>query len=249
MVETPRSGAQWVALVQALVARELVEELGVSTRRAAHLLGIAPSAVSQYRSGRRRVRRMEEFGARPEVAAIAHRAATSLAGTPVGTTPPARAVLEAAARVAELVRTGGARSKPIEADARVDREGLRELRARIAAEQAAVTACMQLAQKARDELTRAIFRQIASDSLRHADIVASLEVYLEAGTSRSLASGIDRRDVERLIREEHDAEGHGGEGLKIALGGVMKLLAQSMADDEEKHERLLQGLLKEGFAG
>lgn len=27
----------------------------------------------------------------------------------------------------------------------------------------------------------------------------------------------------------------------------MKLLAQSMADDEEKHERLLRGLLGEGL--
>jgi len=190
---------------------------------------------------------MGEFGGRPELVAIAHRAAVTLSGTPKGATSPTRVVLEAAVQIAEgavgdPVGRGGEGGR-----ATVDRAVLRKLRERVAAEQAAVTACMHLAQKARDELTRAIFRQIASDSLRHAEIVASLAIYLEAGTNRSLASGIARSDIEALIRQEHDAEGTGEEGLNVGLGGVMKLLAQSMADDEEKHERLLAGLLAEGF--
>jgi uncharacterized protein len=244
-MDPPLSGARWVSLVQAMVARELVEDLGLPTRRAASLLGLAPSAVSQYLNGRRRERLMEEFGGRPEVIAIAHRAAVAIAETPKGVEPPARTVLEAAAQIAELVV--GDRADRTSPRPRVNRAVLHQLRDRVAAEQAAVTACMHLAQKARDELTRAIFRQIASDSLRHAEIVASLAIYLEAGTSHSVASGIDRADIEGLIRQEHDAEGEGGEGLKVGLGGVMKLLAQSMADDEEKHERLLAGLLAEGL--
>lgn len=247
MARTPPSGARWVSLVQALIARELVEDLGVPTRRAAQLLGLAPSAVSQYVRGHRKEGLIADFGSRPELIAIAHRAAVSLSGTPKGADPPTRVVLEAAAQVAERAAgdggaPGGRRSEPT-----VDRAVLRNLRERVAAEQAAVTACMHLAQKARDELTRAIFRQIASDSLRHAEIVASLAIYLEAGTNHSLASGIARSDIETLIRQEHEAEGTGEESLKVGLGGVMKLLAQSMADDEEKHERLLAGLLSEGF--
>jgi uncharacterized protein len=242
------SGSGWVSLVQALVARQLVEVLGVSTRRAAELLGLAPSAVSQYLRGKRRERLVGDFGARPEVVSIAHRAALLLSETPKGETPAARVILEAAAKVSEQgsPRRSGSR---IARDPRVDREALLQLRERVASEQAAVTACMHLAQKARDELTRAVFRQIASDSLRHADIVASLAIYLEAGTNRSLASGIDRSDVENLIRQEHEAEGEGRNDLNTGLGGVMKLLAQSIAADEEKHERLLTGLLAEGFPG
>lgn len=241
------SGARWVALVQALIARELVEDIGVPTRRAAQLLGLAPSAVSQYVRGQRRELPLNEFEARPEVVAIAHRAALALSQVPTRGGPGVRIVLEAAAQVSELVE--GSAPGPVGRGRApsVDRGALRQLRARVAAEQGAVTACMELAQKARDELTRAIFRQIASDSLRHAEIVASLAIYLEAGTSRSLASGIARSDIEALIRQEHEAEGEGGAGLQVGLGGVMKLLAQSMADDEAKHERLLTGLLSEGF--
>ena len=63
----------------------------------------------------------------------------------------------------------------------VRREVPRWLRNRIVGEQNAVAECMRLAQRSRDELTRALFRQIASDSLRHAEIVASLTAYLDRG--------------------------------------------------------------------
>ncbi|HEV8050497.1 MAG TPA: hypothetical protein VGP88_07880 [Thermoplasmata archaeon] len=247
MGRTSTSGSGWVALTQALVARELVEELGVSTRRAALLLGVAPSAVSQYLGGKRRERTVSELASSPQVASVVRRLATRLAETPHDVNPSPRPVLEAAALIAETAAGPGSTRPRAGGSPRIDRAAVRELRARVAAEQAAVSACMHLAQKARDELTRAIFRQIASDSLRHAEIVASLAVYLESGTNRSLASGIDRSDVEALIRREHEAEGEGGGLLKARLGGVMKLLAESMANDEEKHERLLQGLLAEGF--
>ena len=236
-------------MVQALIARALVEDMGVSTRRAAQLLGIAPSAVSMYLRGKRRVLLLDDLGGRPELSVIAHRAASSLAGSRHGAKTSAKVVLEAALEVASKGESPKSPGETGPAAARIDRRAVRRLHARVAAEQEAVAGCMQLAQKARDELTRAIFRQIASDSLRHAEIVASLAVYLEAGTNRSLASGIDRADVEGLIRQEHEAEGEGIGSSELGLGGVMKLLVQSMSDDEKKHDRLLQGLLREGFAG
>ena len=127
-----------------------------------------------------------------------------------------------------------------------DRELVRALRLRVRGEQAAVGSCMQLAQKARDELTRAIFRQIASDSLRHAEIVASLATYLDRGAASAHASGITRRDVQQLIAKEKAAEA-GGPDLAKWLGGTMHLLAASMEADERKHDELLRGLLESGF--
>jgi uncharacterized protein len=247
MARTPNPAGQLVWLVQALTARELVEQLGIPVRRAGRLLGIAPSAVSQYVHGRRREGALAPLALRPDVRAAVHRVARALAEHPSDGTASARLLLEAAAELAPLV--GG--SDPSRAEAvraeRIDRATLAQLRERVAAEQAAVANCMQLAQKARDELTRAIFRQIASDSLRHAEIVASLAVYLESGLRRSRASGIERADVEELIRREKDAESQSSERLHRRFGGVMGLLAESMAADERKHERMLEGLLAEGF--
>ncbi|MCI4363956.1 MAG: hypothetical protein L3K13_06630 [Thermoplasmata archaeon] len=248
MDPTPRSGARWVALAQAMIARELIEGLGLSTRRAAELLGVAPSAVSQYLTGHRRNQLLAEFGTIPSLTTIAHRAAVTLSSGAKSATPSILLVLEAAAKIAQEAGVRDARSPPKRNVSSIDRRILRQLRDRVTTEQEAVTASMHLAQKARDELTRAVFRQIASDSLRHAEIVASLAVYLESGTNRSVASGVERSDVEAMILRENEAEKEGSEGMMGGLGGVMKLLAQSMADDEKKHESLLRGLLAEGFA-
>jgi rubrerythrin len=243
-VPTP---SQWVQLVQALVAIELVEQMGVPERRAASLLGLTPSAISQYVTGSRRGEILERLSADPRAKATARRLAHFLVELPPGHPPSPRPLLEAAAKVSERMGEfpslpGGGDSSP-----RISRVVTRKLRERIAAEQGAVSECMNLAQKAGDELTRAVFRQIASDSLRHAEIVASLVGYLESGVDRTFASGVTRADVEDLIRKESEAEQRAAVEIRKHVGGVMALLVESMEADERKHEELLKGLLARGF--
>ncbi|EQD42876.1 hypothetical protein B1A_15745, partial [mine drainage metagenome] len=129
----------------------------------------------------------------------------------------------------------------------VNPEFARFLRARITLEQTAVADCMRLAQKSRDELTRAIFRQIASDSLRHAEIVASIASYLDRGLHRTVATGITRADIDRLIAKEREAESRTAPGMAAELGGVLAILWESMESDERKHEVLLARLLETGL--
>ncbi len=238
----------WVQILQGLVARELVETMGLSGRRAAELLGVAPSAVSQYLSGRRLRTLFPAFATREEARRIARRVAQTLANLPAGRAAPVRPLLEAAAELAE--RTGSPTAakvtEPPREEAAPDRELMRALRRRVIGEQAAVTGCMHLAQKARDELTRAVFRQIALDSLRHAEIVASLAGQLDRGTTTAYVSGITQKDVEKLIQAEKDAEKEGPD-LSKWFGGTMGLLAASMEADERKHDELLKGLLASGF--
>jgi uncharacterized protein len=111
----------------------------------------------------------------------------------------------------------------------------------------AVAQCMRLAQRAGDELTRSILRQIASDSLRHAEIVASLAPYIERGVSGSYAAGITRKEVEALIQSERRAESQADSQVARHLQGTMAILIASMEADERKHADLLRGLLTSGF--
>lgn len=234
--------------MQAMVAREMVERMGVPVRRAAELLGIAPSAVSQYLTGKRQQVLAEEFLLRGDISTITRELALQLVESQeTGATSP-RLILEAAARMSELVSGTAARKVRVRLGNPPDRALVKQLRQRIAAEQESVTECMQLAQKARDELTRAIFRQIASDSLRHAEIVASLSTYLERGVNHTLASGISTTDVEQLIASERTAEAQTSSYLQKHVGGVMSLLLLSMKADERKHDELLSGLLHHGFS-
>jgi uncharacterized protein len=249
------SPAGWVQLFQALVARELVEGLGTSLRRTAELLGIAPSAISQYLSGKRLSSRFAAHAVEDRDRRLAREVAERLLAerrTPMERTglllegaralsigPPRRTTRGArrAAPEASLLSPGEAR------------ELVHWLRERVRSEQAAVAGCMQLAQRARDELTRAIFRQIASDSLRHAEIVASLASYLERGVERTSTTGVTREDIERLIDAERDAESGPQPAGVRRLGGTMGVLLQSMGADERKHDEILARLLEIEAAG
>jgi uncharacterized protein len=246
MAETTTSPVVWVQVMQALVARELVEAFGLSERQTAVLLGIVPSSVSQYLSGKRMGPTLSKFLEDDESRRLARRTAEQLMAGAAGS----RAVLEASIALGE-------RAAPTErAAVSAPGDGLRPelrrkipgwLRDRIAGEQNAVAECMRLAQRSRDELTRALFRQIASDSLRHAEIVASLAAYLDRGVSSSAPTGITRAEVEDLIRREHEAEATSEIDLGPELGGMMRILWESMESDEKKHERLLEFLLDAGL--
>jgi uncharacterized protein len=237
------SPVAWVQVMQAMVARELVEGFGLPERQAADLLGVVRSSVSQYISGKRLGPRLARYLADEGARRLARTTAQRL----MSSAGDARLVLEAAIELDEMFgatgssgRPGGPRPPRTE----VHRDTPRWLRNRIAGEQNAVAECMRLAQRSRDELTRALFRQIASDSLRHAEIVASIAAYLDRGVSASVPTGITRADVEHLIAREHEAEKTSEGDLAPELGGVMRILWDSMEADERKHELLLQKLLE-----
>ncbi len=242
----------WVHLVQALAAQEGVEQLGLSSRRMAELLGLAPSAVSQYLSGKRVEREFLAYSVDPRARSIVRRTVEALVEAGESGRDPTRLVLEAAAALAELPERSeapatSARRAPAATVSTEHRLLAKWLRRRVKAEQVAVTQCMRLAQRARDELTRALLRQIASDSLRHAEIVASLAPYIDRGVSSAYASGITRREVEALIEGERRAEAQAGAESARRLGGTMAILIASMEADEHKHAALLRGLLSSGF--
>jgi predicted transcriptional regulator/rubrerythrin len=243
----PPSSLACVRAAQALVSRELVEGLGVSERQAGRYLGLVASSVSQYLSGKRLGRTLRRFPDDEGARRIARRAALRIVGAEEAT----RVILEAALALERhwgSARPPRAKRPESTLPPELRRTLPRWLRARIVGEQAAVAECMRLAQRSRDELTRALFRQIASDSLRHAEIVASLSGYLDRGVASSAPSGITRADVERLIRREQAAEASADIELGPRLQGMLRILWESMEADEKKHERLLRRLLDTGLA-
>ena len=244
----------WVQLLQALAAREGVEELGLSARRVAGLLGLAPSAVSQYLSGKRAERGFLAYASNDRARAIARSTVEGLVAAHEAGRPPTRVILEGATALSELPATPERRGPraaplPVAGTSPQLRQLAKWMRQRVKAEQVAVAQCMRLAQRARDELTRALLRQIASDSLRHAEIVASLAPYIDRGVSEAFASGITRKEVEALIEGERRAEAQADSSSTGHLRGTMAILIASMEADERKHAELLRGLLDAGFRG
>ena len=253
MTTDRKASISWVHLLQALAAREGVEQVGLPSRRVAELLGLAPSAVSQYLSGKRVGARFLAYASDDAARSIARRTIERLIEAQESGIGPARAVLEGAAALSELPESletheGAPRGPQAESSPQL-RQLSKWLRQRIKAEQVAVTQCMRLAQRARDELTRALLRQIASDSLRHAEIVASLAPYIDRGVSGAYASGITRQEIEALIEGERKAEAQADSESTQHLRGTMAILIASMEADERKHADLLRRLLDSGFRG
>ncbi len=247
------SPASWVQLLQALTARELVEGLGIPSRQAAEMLGLAPSAISQYLSGKRLSRQFVRYATNEPARAIAREIALRLTQAPPSGPDATRLLLDGAGDLASLGapsrrsagrNRGSASPRSGPGSPRAMTQWVRQ---RVRVEQAAVAQCMNLAQKARDELTRAIFRQIASDSLRHAEIVASLAPYLDRGIASAHASGVTVEEVGALIEGEREAEAQADTEMVRHLSGTMALLIASMEADERKHAELLRGLLDSGF--
>ena len=87
--------------MQALVARELVEGFGLPERQTAVLLGIVPSSVSQYLSGKRLGPTLSTYLGDEEARRIARQTAQKLMTGSVST----RVVLEAAITLGERFGT------------------------------------------------------------------------------------------------------------------------------------------------
>ncbi|HLY76507.1 MAG TPA: hypothetical protein VKT21_01320, partial [Thermoplasmata archaeon] len=144
MTARTTSPVAWVQVMQALVARELVEGMGLPERQAAALLGVVPSSVSQYLSGKRLgaqlARFLEDAGARQVARRAAHGLMTDREGRSF--------LLEAAIELSELhgpPGSGRTRTDPATTPPPVRREAPQWLRDRIVGEQHAVAECMRLA--------------------------------------------------------------------------------------------------------
>ncbi len=228
-----------LAGVRAMLAAELVGR-DFTQRDVARVLGITPSAVTLYARGRRGKKLADRIRSLHESSLIARELADQIAerkrrGEQIDEFP---LILDAAYRIMRLVSQEPKRE--INMKRRDDRH-LDLLRARIEQEQLAAQRNMTLAVATKDEITRILFRQIATDSMRHADTIGAVIGYLQKPTQRRPVKD-EVVQIEAMIREEENAT---EQPIKIdGADSAVKLLLNSIDMDEEKHSRLLKGLLE-----
>lgn len=222
-----------------MLAAELVGR-DFTQRDVARVLGITPSAVTLYARGRRGKKLADRIRSLHESSLIARELADQIAerkrrGEQIDEFP---LILDAAYRIMRLVSQEPKRE--INMKRRDDRH-LDLLRARIEQEQLAAQRNMTLAVATKDEITRILFRQIATDSMRHADTIGAVIGYLQKPTQRRPVKD-EVVQIEAMIREEENAT---EQPIKIdGADSAVKLLLNSIDMDEEKHSRLLKGLLE-----
>lgn len=225
------------------VAVELVSNMGISKAQAAKMLDLTPSALTQYFNGTRGAKYLEYIRQNRKVEKtiqlLAHGIARDYSGGRI------ERINERFLSATLKLNEGGGGIGKMELLAPESSESmpwLEALRKRLDEEQHAATECLQFSQNSPDELTRMLFRQIASNSLRHADIVSFLMANMEKRSPFFGSKPPKIRAIEEMIRKEETAGDADIMFLRKKLGPSAALLIESIEADERKHLMLLKGL-------
>jgi predicted transcriptional regulator/rubrerythrin len=225
-----------IPFIRARLAKKLVRD-GFRTKDVAAGLNLTPAAVTQYVKGKRGadilnvgpVDRLID----PLAEKVANRIRSGLGG--VETVE----LLEAATQLKVLNSGRIALQRPVEGAER--NKSLKVLRMRLRLELAASERYLELANRANDDYLKLLLRMIASDSMRHADVVSQVTSWLEGGHDTSYEVLSDA-----ILREMRSIEDSAGESsLRKSVDvehPVARLLLEWIDIDEEKHERMVAHL-------
>ncbi|MCS6768819.1 MAG: hypothetical protein NZ570_00065 [Candidatus Caldarchaeum sp.] len=226
-----------IPTLRAMVAFELKRTHGLKNAETARLLSITPQAVTQYVKGARAVGK-HPLASNERVKQVVKEYAAKIAirRRPVQETE----LLDLAYEVLMLAETPRQRAEDVEEQART--QALRILRSRLAAEQEAAELFLSEAIKAKDEVVRLLFRQVASDSIRHADIMQAVISVVEKGLGEGPLP-----DPERLKQlQQHEEKSHIQnleDVKKMVHNNLVKILLDSVEADEAKHDMIIEKLI------
>jgi len=227
-----------IPLLRAWVAKRLAKQ-GFRVRDIASVLSITPAAVTQYVKGRRggNSKGLKRFESVLDV--LVEKAAKRIRSNlgPIGMAEIMDVIyqISAARSGQELLQSQSAKPE--------HREALKLLKERLQLELVAAQRCLELTNKINDEYSKLLLRMIASDSIRHADVVSQVISWLETGHVTAFQPP-DLSFLKSMLEIEDKAiESSLAEKIEIPHP-VAKVLLTSIDMDEEKHEKIVSELLR-----
>ena len=245
--------------VRAVLAKELVK-IGYSQREISEILGTSPAAVTLYskdRRGRELSKTIEsDENARLVIDNLMEQITqrkTTGGKDNLQNSDAFPLILDSAYRIMRLISTSSSppqtvveRESPTQKilGAKVYDNFTETLVERLQEEQLAAQRNMALAVGTTDEVARTIFRQIASDSIRHAEIMSFVLSAPKNGDKRKVTEKMLQEEIAQIEAIIKDEESATEEPIRHRnLDPSLKLLLKSIDIDEEKHKILLKGLL------
>jgi len=219
-------------LLRADLARRL-HQMGFKVHQIARVLDVTQPAVTQYLKGVRGKKMPELENQKLMIDALADKAAQKIGGgmEPL-TTIELLDVIHQILTVTSgegMLRSGSSAEK---------NKSIALLKVRLQLELKAAQKCFSLANTAKGDYTRLLLRMIATDSIRHADIISQIVSFLETGIEIP-DEGIDRTLLTEILAIEDTADEASLQKTVNINHGVASLLLESIDMDEHKHDRLL----------
>jgi hypothetical protein len=116
------------------------------------------------------------------------------------------------------------------------------LRERLQLELSAAEKYLELANKTADDHTKLLLRMIASDSIKHADVVSQVISWLEADSRRGFELPGKQLLESMLAMEDSAKEASLRDGIKVDHP-VARLLLEWIDMDEAKHGKMVTKML------
>jgi predicted transcriptional regulator/rubrerythrin len=220
--------------VRSAVATTLVRQHNMKPSDVARALGVSPATVTQYLKGRtgkvELLRRDPALWSRIEV--FSEEVAK---GIRFGLTRSWSGEVEELAMGLLREMKASPHQRPLDDSVRF------KVLKRIELEERSAAKALELASKGDDPLLSMLLRQIASDSMRHADILTTLLRTLEGGAPSPIR---DYGVLREMLAFEEQAESENLSELIRSDDPLVKALLMSVDLDERKHEALLRELME-----
>jgi predicted transcriptional regulator len=239
-----KSEERLLPIIRAHLA-EVFARQGLESSEIARALNVSQPAVSQYLKGKRgkylhSLNHLDTL-ALPLAEKIAKRIRSGQGGLET------IELLETARQLMVMNKAGG--SSLTMQNSRVDKNvaAMRLLRERLQLELKAAEKYLELSNRTADEHTKLLLRLIASDSIRHADIVSQVISWLEIGGSHQSRFESLNQDLlrEMLSLEDSASEVNLRNSIKSSHP-VATLLLEWIDTDEEKHEKIVRKMARLG---
>ena len=238
-----KSEERLIPMIRAALAERL-SAAGFQVKDIAGALNVTPAAVTQYLKRKRGARAGAAGGEMDElIGPMAEEVARRFRSGSGGIKTVE--LLETARQV--MVMSAGKRMVVVARTVRdEDRSGsLEVLRERLKLELSAAESYLELANRTGDDHTKLLLRMIASDSIRHADVVSQMISWLESGGARG--TELPGEELLRSMLALEDSANEVNLGKSVSVDHpVARLLLEWIDMDEAKHGKMVTRMLALG---
>ena len=229
---------QVLPAVRALLAKELINNHNVSKADVSRILGISPAAVTQYTKNKRGSY-ADELGKNKEVLPVIASLAEHFANKKKkeGEMRRNMTIIETSENIISIINNQGIKDKR-----KLDPK-TKILQDRVEAELREARTSLNMAINIEDGFGKLLFKGLASDSIRHAEIVSQVIRDQETVGSFKLDRKL-KKYLKQMIEEEENASEQSMTKLVKTSHPAVRALLQSVDQDEMKHKKMLKSLSK-----
>lgn len=233
--------------IRAALSYELYTKHRLRKSQIAKVLDVSPASISQYLKNARGTKFLRELRRDPDFTRVVSSYAENLfnryrLGIPIDSSR------ELSGLAVEIMRLLTGETVKEKKKLELEGELMDVVMRRIKLEELAAKKALDIASKTNDEVVRSVLRQIASDSLRHAEILTLISRGPGA-PQVATESRIDARLIEELEKYESEAEEKGlGELMRLFDDPAVLALLTSIELDERKHKTMLE-VMRQGGTG